>query len=152
MKKANYIVGVLGIGLGAYIFAKASTFPANMSATDPGAAYFPKMLAILLIALCLGLIVSTLLKKGEGEKLDFPPQVAHLIIAFAGLFVYCLLLKPLGFILDTLWFVFGMQYLLKSRNWVTMSIVSVATTAIIYVVFRMVLYVNLPNGVLSGIL
>jgi len=152
MKKANCILGVLGIGLGIYIFAEASTFPANMSATDPGAAYFPKMLAILLIALCLGLIVSSLLEKSKGEKLDIPPQAWHLIIAFGGLLVYCLLFKPLGFILDTLWFVFGMQYLLKERNWIKMAIVSVATTAIIYVVFSMLLYVNLPAGVLSGIL
>lgn len=152
MKKANCILGVFGIGLGVYIYSVASTFPANMSATDPGAAYFPKMLAILLIALCLGLIVSTLLNKGEGEKLDIPPHAWHLLIAFVGLLVYCLLFKKLGFILDTLWFVFGMQYLLKSRKWLQMAIISIATTAIIYVVFSMLLYVNLPAGVLSGIL
>ena len=143
---------MLGIALGVYIFSVASTFPANMSATDPGAAYFPKLLAFLLIGLCVILMVTTALKKGEGEKLDFPEQVWHLIVAFAGLLVYCLLFKPLGFILDTVWFIFGLQYVLKNRNWLFMALVAVGTTAVIYIVFSMLLYVNLPAGVLSAIM
>lgn len=154
MKKANLIIGVLGICLGGYVIYTASGFPENNSAVDPGAAYFPTLLGAFVALLCIILIAVTLTgKKEEAEEvLTITPGIKR-AVAGMGIFVsYCLLFKPLGFLLDTIWMCFAGMLLLQNRSYVKMALISIAVSVVIYVVFVILLGAKLPAGVLTGIM
>lgn len=154
MKKANLIVGVLGICLGGYVIYTASGFPANNSAVDPGAAYFPTLLGFFVAVLSVLLIAGTLWKKEDGtdEELTITSDTKRAGVGMGIFILYCLLFKPLGFLLDTVWLCFAGMYLLQNRKYVKMAVISIAVPAAIYVVFVVLLGAKLPAGVLAGIL
>lgn len=154
MKKANLIIGVLGICLGGYVIYTASRFPENNSAVDPGAAYFPTLLGAFVALLCIILIVTTLLgNKGEAdEALTITPGVKRAGAGMVIFIIYCLLFKTLGFILDTIWMCFAGMFLLQNRSYVKMALISIAASVAIYVVFVILLGAKLPAGVLTGII
>ena len=154
MKKANIAVGVIGILISAYVLYTASGFPANQSAVDPGAAYFPSLMGVFVIALCALLIVRSLMGKGVGldEVFTITPGIKRAGLGVLLFVAYCFLFKPLGFVLDSILLSFLGMLLLQNRKYVQMAIVSVATSVVIYVIFANFLGAKLPAGVLSGIL
>lgn len=147
-------VGILGICLSGYVIYTASGFPENNSAVDPGAAYFPTLLAGFVAVLCLILIGRALMGKSDGKETVFAvtPEAKRTAAGAAMFVLYCLLFKPLGFILDTVWLCFAGMYLLQNRKYVRMAVISVVTAAVIHLVFVVLLGAKLPLGVLSGIL
>lgn len=154
MKKGNIIVSLAGIALGGYAILTASKFPQNNSAVDPGAAFYPTLMAALLIALCALLLILSLLNRGVDiqEKLEITSGMKRAGIGLVMFFIYCMLLKPLGFIFDTIWLCFAGMYLLQNRKYVQMAIISVLVAVVIYFVFAVMLAAKIPAGVLRGIL
>lgn len=154
MKKANIAVGVAGILISAYVVYTASGFPANQSAVDPGAAYFPSLMGIFVIALCLLLIVRSLMGKGVDidETFALTPGIKRVGLGVLLFEAYCFLFKPLGFVLDSVLLTFLGMLLLQNRKYIQMLIVSITTSVLIYVIFANFLGAKLPAGVLSGIL
>lgn len=154
MKKANLIIGVLGICLGGYVIYTASGFPANNSAVDPGAAYFPTLLGAFVAILCIILIAATLAgnKGGADEALTITPDIKRTGAGMGLFIIYCLLFKSLGFLLDTVWMCFAGMFLLQNRNYGKMALISVAVSIAIYVVFVILLGAKLPAGVLAGMM
>lgn len=154
MKKANIAVGIVGILISAYVVYTASGFPANQSAVDPGAAYFPTLMGIFVIALCLLLIVRTLMGKGVSldETFALTPGIKRVILGVLLFVAYCFLFKPLGFVLDSILLSFLGMFLLQNRKYIQMLMISVVTSVLIYIVFANFLGAKLPAGVLSGIL
>ena len=154
MKKANIAVGCLGICIGVYAIFTASSFPENQSAVDPGAAYFPTLMGALVIALCLMLILRSLMGKGLDidETFCITPGLKRAGLAILLFSAYCFLFKPLGFILDSIALCFIGMLLLQNRKYIQMIAVSVLTSLTIYIIFARLLGAKLPSGVFSGIL
>lgn len=154
MKKANLIVGVLGVCLGGYVIYTASGFPANNSAVDPGAAYFPTLLGIFVAILSVILIVRTMAghENGMDEALTITPGIKRTGIGMGMFILYCLFFKQLGFLLDTMWLCFAGMFLLQNRKYVKMTVISIVVSVGIYVVFVILLGAKLPAGLLAGIL
>lgn len=151
MKKTNIASGLIGLAISVYVWITASKFPQNNSATDPGAAFFPKIMAAFTAILCLILIISALVsKKEEGKSsISLTPGAKRAFIGLAMFLLYCLLFKSLGFILDTVWLLFATMFLMENRRWVQMTIISIAVPVIVYFIFSKLLYVMLPDGLLS---
>ena len=154
MRKANIAVAVLCILLSVYVIVTAQGFPENLSAVDPGPAYFPSLMAGMVIILSLILAGLAIAGKGKDteDKLDFHDGSKRALAGIAMMAVYCMLLKPLGFIIDTIWLCFAMMILLQNRKYPVIAVVSVITAAVVYVIFAMVLGAKLPAGLLKGIL
>ncbi len=154
MKKANIAVGLVGILIGAYAIFTASSFPENQSAVDPGAAYFPTLMGALVIGLCLVLIVRSLMGKGAGidEEIPITQGVKRAGIGVLLFIAYCVLFKPLGFILDSIALCFVGMLLLQNRKYLQMILISVLTSVAIYIVFARLLGAKLPAGILGAIL
>lgn len=154
MKKANIVVSLLGMALSGYVIYTASGFPENMSATDPGAAFFPTLMGFFMAALCLALLVTSLMGKGADidVQLTITPGMKRAFVGIGMFAVYCLLFKRLGFILDTIWFCFAGMFLLRNRKYIAMTIISIAVAVVIYVIFARFLGAKLPAGVLKGLL
>ena len=154
MKKANVAVGCMGILISAYVIFTASKFPEKQSAVDPGAAYFPTLMGWFVIALCLLLIVRSLMGKGADiqETFSITPGVKRAGLGILLFVAYCFLLKPLGFILDSIALCVAGMLLLQNRKYIQIAVISVVTSVAIYVVFATLLGAKLPAGVLGGIL
>ena len=154
MRKANILVSVLCILLSAYVIKTAQGFPENLSAVDPGPAYFPTLMAGMVIILSLVLAALAITGKGADaeDRLDFHGGSKRALIGVAMFAVYCVLFKTLGFIIDTIWFCFAMMVLLQNRKYPVIAAVSVATAVIIYIAFAVMLGAKLPAGLLKGIL
>ncbi|MDO4492994.1 MAG: tripartite tricarboxylate transporter TctB family protein [Clostridia bacterium] len=151
MKKTNVAAGLIGLAISGYVLVTASKFPENHSPTDPGAKFFPMIIAGFTAVLSLILIVASLLgkMKEEGAALSLTPGMKRGFIAIVLFLLYCLLFNKLGFILDTVWLLFAGMYLMENRRWVQMAIVSIVVPVIVYFIFAKLLYVMLPDGLLS---
>lgn len=151
MKKANIIAGFLGILLGGYVVYTAAGYPENLSAVDPGSAYFPTLIGYFLIVLCLILIALSLMGRGAdiNEVIQITPGIRRAGLGVVLFTVYCALFRPLGFILDTILFCFTCMLLLQNRKYIQMLIVSMTTSVAIYFVFASLLGAKLPAGLLK---
>ncbi len=68
------------------------------------------------------------------------------------LVLYCFLLMPVGFLLCTLVLLISLLWIFKIRSPLPLTILPLATTGVIYLLFSLVLRVPLPNGLLAFIL
>lgn len=154
MRKANIAVAALCILLSAYVIKTAQGFPENLSAVDPGPAYFPTLMAGMVIVLSLVLAGLAVTGKGSDaeDTLDFHDGSKRALVGIIMFAVYCALLKPLGFIIDTIWLCFTLMILLQNKKYPVIAAVSVITAVVIYIIFAMILGAKLPAGLLKGIL
>ena len=130
MRKANILVSVLCILLSAYVIKTAQGFPENLSAVDPGPAYFPTLMAGMVIILT-----------GAGEKS---------FVAGADIASMSTMTKAEGEAFGKL----GNDIFLMIEKFPVpvIAAVSVATAVIIYIIFAVLLGAKLPAGLLKGIL
>ena len=82
----------------------------------------------------------------------FTEKVRNNLIMFGALALYLILLNPLGFALTTAAFIFFVMYWLGERRLVILCLTPVLTAGILFYLFKYVLYVRLPLGLLKYIL
>ena len=63
----------------------------------------------------------------------------------AALLLYAFLFKKIGYILDTLWMTAYTMFALRYRDWKRLILISFGITAILYLIFRVLLKVPLPT-------
>jgi len=154
LKSEEITIGGIGIAIAAYVLYTVSSYP-QVKGNDVGVGFFPKMLAILLIILCACMIFHAV--RGTSPHKDvqvnlITPGTKRAAVALLICALYCIFFKLLGFVIDTALFMFSMMFLLKSRNWMQMTLVSLGVSIGVYVLFGYVLNTNLPAGLLAGLL
>ena len=153
MKKLNIVFSVVLIAVAAFFFFYADTFKMLPGQTEIGPGAFPKAVCVGL-AVCGVLLIIQELRKGGSEKAELFSK--KLLIGIAAAVAYFVLLKILGFVLDSIWVVFVMMALLLNepfkKAWPLMLAVSILAPVVLYAIFGMFLKVPLPNGILSGLL
>jgi hypothetical protein len=118
---------------------------------NPGSGFFPFWAALLLGVLALMMLANIILKK---EK-ELIRQPAHLwrglnwgknITVIAALFVYCLVLTRLGYILSTLGLMMVLFYIGKMKFW---NVIAGSLMAVVlsYGLFYYGLKTPLPSGI-----
>ena len=156
MKKLNIVFSVVLIAVAAFFFFCADTFkmlPGLQFKPSIALSSFPKAVCVGL-AVCGVLLIIQELRKGGSEKAELFSK--KLLIGIAAAVAYFVLLKILGFVLDSIWVVFVMMALLLNepfkKAWPLMLAVSILAPVVLYAIFGMFLKVPLPNGILSGLL
>jgi hypothetical protein len=71
----------------------------------------------------------------------------RLLYCLALLLAYIVLLNSLGYILVTLFLMWGMSYDWEQRNWFWSTLFSIITVAVSYLMFEVWLHIQLPRGV-----
>lgn len=96
-----------------------------------------------------GLTLLETLKKPAltAEKLERDIIPLPVIVTIAAVIGYALLLAPLGFLPTSAIFLFGLIWYLSGRGPVFSLIVSLATVALIYLIFRLIFTVLMPPGI-----
>jgi len=151
MKKPDIVAGAIGAAIGAYVLVEGAKMPPD-HIMKIGPAFFPSMLSILLIAFSILLGVSGALSKEEGgfEKIDFRGfGIWRAVISLGISGAYALVLKSLGFIPASILFIAGLMVLLGSRKPLVIALVSLGSTAGVYLVFSTLLAISLPVGIMS---
>jgi len=114
----------------------------------PGPGFLPFGLAICLIILSLALILKSW--KGDISTIPFWPQRTWLrpLLGVSIFIFYALVIKRLGFLLTTFFFLIIWMRLIERVRWRTLIGISIGTTAGLYFIFVFFLEVPLPTGFL----
>lgn len=144
MKIGNYVAAVFLFALCGSVWYLSADFPGSQG-NIPGPAFFPRGLALVL-ALLTGLLLYTNRNTSVKEKLfDFHgPGIKRALIMLATTVAYSFLVNIVGFILLTPLCLLLMMLIMEPEKIVVKVIASVATTAILYLVFEVGLNVPLP--------
>lgn len=150
MKKISNVIACIFIAVSVYAFIEAGTFPPGSNgALGPG--FFPRALAVLVVFLsALQLITSarSTVPEGQEEVTLFRKENLKVWIALAGVIFYVWTLKFIGFKIMTPVYLFGMLLYFKVKNKAILACVPIGVTVVLYIIFSMVLHVQLPKGLI----
>ncbi len=138
----------LSIGLYALTFG----FPHLTVALSP--AVFPRFVSVCLFVLSAILTV-TGFKKREAAKREGGPEkkarpdlpfIRRFVLLAVVSFVYLLLLEPIGYVLATPLCIAAGILIFGERRWPRICLVSIASTVVLYAVFKIFFRVPLPRS------
>jgi len=115
----------------------------------PGPGFFPFGLAICLILLSLVLIFRNWKKKSLPAPFWHRRTWLRPLLAVVILVFYALVIGKLGFIITTFIFLLIWMGVIERLRWRTLISISIGTTVVIYLIFRLFLEVPLPLGFLK---
>ncbi len=148
MAKGNKIAGVILLAIFGIAFKMALGFPDR-------AMYFPVFVTGLGIFLSVLLVIDGFVAKEDSEKKEVLSARGKkmVVIMLAAMIAYAIGMQYIGFCVSTLTFlvvtmVINFPGKASKKDIINIVIVSVAVTLIIYVVFKKMLYVPLPQGFL----
>ena len=144
LKDVSRISGIFFVVLSIWVIVTASQFThVIIRGADPlGPAFFPNLLAIVMILLSCFLIIFGEKKKEEEEE---PFVWKSLLVTLSTIITYIVLFQIIGFIIPTLLLVFGLCMYFDRTRWKTAILFSLIGTTGWYIVFREVLGILLPT-------
>jgi hypothetical protein len=148
--RSNIAVAAVLLALAGYIFLAASALPFGTFHV-PQTAFFPKILALLLLILSGVLLAQTLVgteARRASEKIP-PEGWVRIGVTLAMLAVFALVLERVGFLLATFLLMIILLRAIEAQDWRKVIVVALATALISYGLFAWLLGVPLPAGVLG---
>lgn len=128
-----------------YLFWQAYNISEFSSLSSPGA--FPLAAsAVMVLASCVTFFNTLKAPAAEGVRFVyhcFPPSVA---IIMALILIYSVVLESLGFVLSSFAFLFVSIQFLYRRSVLTTLAITLIALIVVYVIFRLVFQVVLPEG------
>lgn len=114
--------------------------------SSPGA--LPMAAAGTMLVTALAILVQTIRRKpAHGQSLGRDVAPLPVVLTVVLVAAYAVLLKPLGFIPTSVLFVFVMIRGLSSRSYAFCASIAVGSVAVIYLLFRVVFNVIMPEGI-----
>lgn len=144
--KVDFFIGIVLIILFAGIFYMTGKMPQKELGLGPGD--YPRVIAYLIGFFGLLLSSQSVLKNRSNpdKEIMFEKgeilQVSFLVVCVA---VYLTIMPYFGFVILTPVFMFVMMYIFGLKKWIKMVIISLVSTAIIYVLFDRFFMVLLPE-------
>lgn len=146
-KKKSLLTSVLFLAFGVFLFIE-SLGVKHMMKNDVGSGFFPKVIAIAIIAVAaIRFIMALREKETENKASDSDMLGGWLTVALIGLYVIAF--NKVGFIISTIIYLFAQILVLtpkEKRNWLTISIISLVTPFALYTLFTHVISSPLPKG------
>jgi putative tricarboxylic transport membrane protein len=118
----------------------------------PGAGFLFFWVNIVLVIMSLIILIRAWAGKKEEEPQSsiFGGQnVSKIVFVLISLFLYAILMEPVGFILMTLLFFLFILKIIEKKRWFYTVFVSVVVTVISYLIFETWLQSQLPKGLLE---
>jgi hypothetical protein len=148
MGKTEIYFGIVLMLLSMLFFGLTFRFPEQTLAIAPS--LFPRVIsaglfiaaAVLTIQGVRGMSAG---KKGKPAKITFDITLANLLAMLGISFIYTRILETVGYVAATPLFIAGAMVFFNEKRWKWIVIVSVATTVILYFLFRMIFRVPLPR-------
>ena len=144
--------GLLAV-VGAAVLLDSRGYPPSLAEGAPGPAFFPRLLAALLIACAAWLAIRAWRgareRRSGGESgvgAGSRVRRLELWVAVAWIAAFLLVWPRLGTVLSVPLLVVGLMWLTGERSWRTLVFVPLAFAGFIYLVFMVLLGVPLPTG------
>lgn len=148
MKKTNIVFSLISIAFASAILIITSSWPASRDGV-PGPAVFPRIIACIIICCALVVLIRTLLSKKEDTVVRYATRdCLGVYITKAALIVYFLLMKYLGFIIDTVIMLTCFFAWFSKKRLVTCILIAVVSSLVIFVIFSKGLNVSMRYGLL----
>lgn len=157
MKKSSLLDGLVWLILGILMCIEAIKLKLGSFHT-PGPGFLPFLSGALLGIFGLILIFpTTFARLGEGEETKNEKtsviwnwkKLINPVLTLLILFVYILLLEPLGFIFTTFICLLFLFKLSEPKKWLTPLILSVCTSILSYLLFSVWLQCQFPRGLIK---
>ncbi len=133
------ILLVLSVGL----FWQAYQIAGFSALSSPGA--FPMAASAVMV---VAAVIVVLGNRHHGRDESGDSILPKVVVIFVGLMLaYAVLLSPLGFLPSSFLFLFFGMRLLYRRGWLAAFGLSLVSLIVVYVIFRLVFQVVLPEGV-----
>ncbi|WP_141434216.1 tripartite tricarboxylate transporter TctB family protein [Bacillus sp. 03113] len=109
---------------------------------------FPGLIGILLVLFGFGLFFE---RKSGGREFERPPRRVAITIIFSIviLFIYCILITFIGYIISTLLVSVGLIKAIGNYRWISSILLGAIMTATLYFVFIALLKTPFPSVILS---
>jgi putative tricarboxylic transport membrane protein len=154
--KKETLIGVGMILFGVFYILSTLTIKKVANVTI-GAESIPRIYAYVIII--LGLIqvaISYPKEKGkttETNKAMEETDGKNVLLAFLTILIYVVIMKPIGYIISSILFLFTMCIIItpayKKRNYVGYLIFAVALSVITFYIFKKLMFLALPVGILG---
>lgn len=132
-----------------FLFAVSIFFFLGAKGMEGDSGLFPKILSGLIFVLTcveLGVVLTNRTKESKKKEERSLRKLLFIIVLSI---LYVVLIKPLGFVVSTFLFLTGSMILLEVKNKKIAISVPFITVALIYVVFKILLKVQIPVGFLG---
>ena len=114
--------------------------------SNPSPGLFPFLLGLILAFLSILWLAMNSLHAGPWEWIKTSISWSRVVPMLGGLFLYSVLLDFLGFFLSTFLLILGLVGGIERRSWTSSGLVAIGISLFSYVVFRIWLRVQLPEG------
>lgn len=158
MKKADICAGIIGIFIGCWVIYTGRSFPADV-VMKIGPSFFPDFLAGGLIIFSTTLLIRAVLGHSIGNVEHWhwsDPGVRRGAITLVFAIIFCIIIKPLGFLLTSILFLGLMMIVLdwsKPKAMLWLPITTAAAIAFInYLNYLIVIIKNLSYPNFPGLL
>lgn len=147
-------MAIFWIFLGVTIAAWSSTFPFG-NLEDPGPAYFPAVLGVIIAVFgILLLIEARKAKEAKGSRPVEPPvsrrgSVQRVLFYLVGMTLSAVLFELLGFVLTMFFMILFMMRTIAPQKWNIALFYSLMSALGSFFVFRVLLKTQLPGGFLG---
>lgn len=146
IQKACYIIFLV---IGIFYLVGSLLLPIGTLATPKGG-LFPLIVAIFLVVMSIALLADFLKDtRGPADAIEaFPTgKDRHRVLAVSSaLILYCVFLKPIGYLLSTVALTGVIVHLLGLRGWAKVALAAILTGVLSYFLFAFILEVPLPRG------
>ncbi|MEV0776365.1 tripartite tricarboxylate transporter TctB family protein [Streptomyces sp. NPDC050433] len=157
--RAQYGVCAFLALLGVLVLIDATGIANSTSSTDPvGPRTVPVLLGVLLLVIALAYSIDVArggrAEPEAGEDIDLTNQIDwRTVLLLIGAFVVnAVLIEPLGWVISGALLFWGTAFALGNRHYLRNLAIAMALSLITFYAFAIGLGVNLPAGVLQGIL
>jgi putative tricarboxylic transport membrane protein len=158
VKKADIIAGIVVLLFSGFVIEESLRIPTEAVAAGhtnfaPAPGFLPLWAGIVLAALSMALIVGAALRSSPGEQKGaiFPvgPALVSVSLLAGSLAVYIALLEMLGYLFDTFLLNAFLLRVVMRGGWIMSVAVAVAASIALYVIFRLLLGIDLPQSPLG---
>ena len=146
VKPGEVLFGFLLVAFSLFLFWQSYEIAGFSALSSPGS--FPLAAsALMLISSCIVAVQNLKLPKQEGAifSVDIMPKIVAVTLAI--LLIFSVVLETVGFILTAFVFLVASIRYLHRSSWQRTLLLSTMILVIIYVVFRLIFQVVLPEGI-----
>lgn len=149
MRLYDLVFSLVLIGISLMTMVWSRDFPGGFRGSGLSPKFFPQLIIVFILFLTTFVLIGTI-RDTKRKSIDITinklisPLILTVMITF-----YVILIKPLGILIDTIVFLFLSMIILKTNKRIALFL-SVFVTAIVYLIFKIMLHVPLPPGILFG--
>ncbi|MCF4151572.1 tripartite tricarboxylate transporter TctB family protein [Dethiosulfovibrio sp. F2B] len=149
MKRADAVTALIFMALGGAALYQTTLFDQTLITDNYlGATFFPRMVAIAMIAMAISLLWGSRKAKAEGDgEPMFGPGILRPLAGAVIVGAYSWALGPLGFIISTVILNLAILLTFGVKKIPLLLMLPIGATLIIYWVFYKLLTVPLPEGI-----